>query len=277
MLARCLDTVPALDWTVNRYMLETVGIRLTLESAYAAEELQVQVWTNLPTRLNSDDAWYAVDVPYVETTADGYHQFEVGLKPTSPGNFGLTYLIRHRDRSDLVQWLGYPYNNVCLQVAPPSSEMDWTQGPNHIEVLPGVYVGNFIAASQAESLGIDAVLNMAEELDLSFPVDGAIAYQKLSCRDGARHPIPEEAIRAAIAWIDQQLAQGKRRILVHCRAGIGRSGSIGVAYCYHRHPHWSYQQSLDYVWSKKPDVYPHQQLQSSLEKLFPRSVEANSS
>ncbi|MEM6521783.1 MAG: dual specificity protein phosphatase, partial [Cyanobacteria bacterium P01_C01_bin.70] len=209
-------------------------------------------------------------IPYIQTTQEEHHQFTIALQPTSPGEFELTYRVRYRDRPDAIQWLGHADNNVRLQIAPPSPNMDWTQGPNHVEVMPGVYVGNFIAASQAAALGFDAVLNMAEELDVALPTEGAIAYRKLGCRDGARYPIPEDYIESAIAWIDQLLAQGKQQILVHCRAGIGRSGSIGVAYCFRHRPHWNFQKTLDYVWSRKPDIYPHNQLQTSLEQLFPR-------
>lgn len=270
MLATFHEALPALGHWLGRYMLETIHVRLILRPHCPIEELQVQVWTNLPTRYNSADTWYAIDLPHTHKTAEGYAQFEQDLKPTSPGEFELTYRICHRDRPDSPQWLSHPHDSVRLHIAPPARDMDWTQGPNHVEIMPGVFVGNFISASQAEALGFDAVLNMAEELDLSLLPEGAIAYRKLSCRDGALHPIPETLIQRAIAWIDEQLAQGKQRLLVHCRAGIGRSGSIGVAYCYRHHPDWSYQQTVDYVWSKKPDVYPHHQLQSSLEKLFPR-------
>lgn len=275
MLAHCLTLVPPLKQTLNRYMLETIGVQLVIASDHPPEALKVQVWTNAPTRFNGDGAWYAIDILLVGTPAAGHYRFAGELRPTSPGEFELTYRICHRDRPDQPQWLGHAHDNVRLEIAPPAPDMDWTQGPNHVEVMPGVFVGNFISASQAEALGFDGVLNMAEELDLAFPAEGAISYRKFSCRDGALHPIPEESLRGAIAWIDEQLAQGKQQILVHCRAGIGRSGSVGVAYCFYRNPHWSYQQALDYVWSQKPDVYPHQQLQASLEKLFPRRVEVD--
>jgi protein-tyrosine phosphatase len=72
-----------------------------------------------------------------------------------------------------------------------------------------------------------------------------------------------------LIWIDCQRVAG-RKILIHCRAGIGRSGSLGIAYCFAKNPGWTYQQTLDYVWGKKPDIYPHSQLQASLETLFPR-------
>ena len=78
--------------------------------------------------------------------------------------------------------------------------------------------------------------------------------------------LPDEAI----AWIERQLQQGKKKVLVNCRAGIGRSGSIVLAYCFYKHPQWSYRQALDYIWSQKADIYPHKHLQNSLERLFTR-------
>lgn len=268
MLATWIHASPTLQQSLSRYMLEMVGITLTLKSPLPPNELQVEAWTNLPTRLNSDGIWYSLDIPYDYTCSDGSYCFRSNLQPTSPGHFGLTYRIRHRANPSFIQWAGDLGENVKIFIAPPAPDMDWTQGASYAEILPGFYVGNFIAASQAEILGFDAVLNMAEELELAFTPDGPVAYHKLSCQDGAHHPIPEAHLQAAIAWIERQRAAGKQRILVHCRAGIGRSGSIGVAYCLHRHRRWTYQQALDYVWSKKPDIYPHRQLQSSLEKLL---------
>lgn len=58
--------------------------------------------------------------------------------------------------------------------------------------------------------------------------------------------------------------------MVNCRAEIGRSGSIVLAYCFDKHPQWIYQQALDYVCRKKADIYPHKHLQRSLESLFER-------
>lgn len=94
--------------------------------------------------------------------------------------------------------------------------------------------------------------------------------------DGAQHPIPDEVLTEAIVWIEKQLQKGKEKVLVNCRSGIGRSGSVGLAYCFYKYPHWSYRQALDYVWSKKADIYPHKNLRESLERLFPREKSINS-
>ncbi|HEY9614599.1 dual specificity protein phosphatase, partial [Allocoleopsis sp.] len=116
----------------------------------------------------------------------------------------------------------------------------------------------------------DVILNMAEELTLSFPPSSNIVYKKLATSDGARHPISDTVLLEAVNWIDEQVKQGKKKVLVHCRAGIGRSGSVGLAYCFYKNSAWSYQQALQYIWSKKADIYPHHNLQESLERLFPR-------
>lgn len=56
---------------------------------------------------------------------------------------------------------------------------------NYVEVWPNVCVGNFIAASQAERLGIDAVLKLAAELTLTDSPDSGIVYKKLAALDDA--------------------------------------------------------------------------------------------
>lgn len=272
MILDWLHVLPLLNDEIRRYMLETVDIHLQVRSDKPASQLCVQAWTNVPTRFSSGENWYAIDIPCLGHAEDGSISFQKSLLPTNDGAFELTYRAFLSDEPNHMQWMGNPGENVFLEVEPPAAHAEWTQFANHVEVMPRVYVGNFISASQAESLGIDAVLNMAEELNPTLADRGAIAYLKLPCRDGSQHPISEAYLQEAIAWIEQQLAEGKQKVLVHCRAGIGRSGSVGVAYCFYKNPDWSYTKVLDYIWSKKPDVYPHAQLQNSLERLFPRKT-----
>jgi len=272
-IANWLEVVPPLNTRLVRYMLEGVDVLIRLQSPYPPSVLQVQVWTNLPTPINAEGNWYAIDLEFRGIAMGGSAIFQTSLRPTSTGAFDLTYRVRHRQMAGNVQWMGRAGDNVRLQIESPAPNAEWTQRPNPVEIMPRVYVGNFMAASLAASLGFDAVLNMAAELNPTFAADRAIAYRKLPCQDGAHHPIPQEYLQAAVEWIDQQLADGKRRILVHCRAGIGRSGSVGVAYCFYEHPHWSYTTALDYVLSRKPEVYPHRRLQPTLERLFPRQEE----
>ncbi len=267
-LAQIEEIHPPLNSHLTLYMLENFGATVKLSSPYPAQELKVQLWTNALNKFNSEGNWHAIDLTYQTQQSDAFI-FQGSFMPTSEGNYQFTYRIGHKD-NNLWQWAGNFNENGYLNIEPPSPSMTWTQGPSYIEILPHVYVGNFIAACNAEELGIDAVLNLGEELTLTFPVASQITYKKLGALDGAKHPIPEEILSESVSWIDEQIRQGKKKILVHCRAGIGRSGSVSLAYCFYKHPLWSYQQALQYVWSKKPDIYPHKHLQESLERLFPR-------
>ena len=265
---------PALNSHLTLYMLETFGASIKLISQYSPQDLRVQLWTNTLNKFNSEGYWHALELPYHSQESQHISIFKGSFIPTSEGNYQFTYRVGLKQQSGQWQWAGKFGENGFLRVEAPSAQMIWTQGPSYVEILPRVYVGNFIAASKAPELKFDAVLNLAEEFLLSFPADAGIAYQQLGVLDGAEHPIPTEVLEEAIFWIEKQLQQGKKKVLINCRAGIGRSGSVGLAYCFYKYPQWSYRQTLDYVWSKKADIYPHQQLQPSLERLFPRDPSA---
>ena len=262
------EIYPSLNSIQTLYMLETFGASVKLVSTYAPDEIYVQLWTNTINKFNSEGEWHSIELPYRATDENTY-TFSGSLMPTSEGNYQFTYRAGLKGKPQW-QWAGEWGENGDLSILAPSPEMNWTQGASYVEVMPNLYVGNFIAASNAVELGFDAVLNLAEEFILDFSPDTNITYQHLKLKDGAQHPIADEVISKAIVWIDRQLQQGKK-VLVNCRAGIGRSGSMVLAYCFYKYPQWSYQQAQNYIWSKKADIYPHKRLQNSLESLFPRS------
>ncbi|MDJ0595966.1 MAG: dual specificity protein phosphatase [Pleurocapsa sp. MO_226.B13] len=271
IVVQLFETHPSLNSIVTLYMLETFGASVKLFSSHTPEEICVQLWTNTLNKFNSEGNWHPIELSYQASDAENSHIFGGSFTPTSQGNYQFTYRVRLKRQPEQWQWAGKYGENGYLSVLAPSPEMNWTQGASYVEVMPSVYVGNFIAASNAVDLGFDSVLNLAEEFILDFPPDAGIAYKHLKLKDGAQHPIANEVISIAIAWIEQQLERGKKKVLINCRAGIGRSGSIVLAYCFYKHSQWSYRQALDYIWSKKADIYPHKHLQNSLERLFTRS------
>ncbi|MDJ0743749.1 MAG: dual specificity protein phosphatase [Xenococcaceae cyanobacterium MO_167.B27] len=264
------EIYPSLDTHLTLYMLETFGASVKLASEYYPDELEVQLWTNTLNKLNSEGDWHPIELSYQSQESEHSYIFQGSLTPTSQGKYQFTYRVGLKRKPGQWLWAGQWGEKGSLNVEAPSPEMIWTQGASYVEILPRVYVGNFIAASNASELGFDAVLNLAEEFLLNFPEATGIAYKHQPLKDGAQHSIADEILAEAIFWIKQQLHQGKKKVLINCRAGIGRSGSVVLAYCFSQYPHWSYQQALDYVWSKKADIYPHQNLQNSLECLFPR-------
>ncbi|HEY9833703.1 MAG TPA: dual specificity protein phosphatase [Stenomitos sp.] len=267
---RIKEIHPPLNSHLTLYMLEHFGATVKLSSPYPAPELKVQIWTNALTKLNPEGNWHGIDLESHFQESNDTWIFHGSFMPTSEGDYQFTYRIGLKNNQNQWQWAGGFNENGELHVKLPSPSMTWTQGPSCVQVLPQVYVGNFIAASQASELGVEAILNMAEELTLSFPASSNIVYKKLATLDGARHPISDEVLLEAVNWIDEQVKQGKKKVLVHCRAGIGRSGSVSLAYCFYKNPLWNYEQTLEYIWSKKADIYPHTHLQESLERLFPR-------
>ncbi|AFZ26242.1 putative protein-tyrosine phosphatase [Cylindrospermum stagnale PCC 7417] len=271
-LVHIQEIVPALGSYQTLYMLESFGTTVKFKSQYPAEEIRVQIWTNALNKYNSEGFWHSIDLEFQSREQEDTYIFQGSFLPTSPGEYQYTYRFRLGNEDNQWQWAGNFGENGYLTVPPPSPSMDWTQGANHVEFLPGVYVGNFIAASQAENLKLDAVLNLAFEFTLAFCASSNLAYKKIGLMDGAHNAIADHALLESISWIEEQVKQGKK-ILVNCRAGIGRSGSVSIAYCFYKRPDWSYQQTLDYMWSRKADIYPHKHLQESLERLFPRRSE----
>ena len=270
VLVQFQEIHPSINSHLTLYMLETFGASVKLISHHSPHDLTVQLWTNTLNKFNSEGNWHPIELSYKSQESKHLLIFQGSFIPTSEGNYQFTYRVGLKQQPGQWQWAGKWRENGYLTVEAPSSQMIWTQGPSFVEIMPHVYVGNFIAASNAIELGFDAVLNLAGEFLLNFPADTDIAYKQLSLLDGAQHPIPDEVIKEAIFWIEQQLQQGKKKVLLNCRAGIGRSGSVGLAYCFYKYPQWSYRQTLDYVWTLKADIYPHKHLQESLELLFPR-------
>lgn len=284
---------PPIPCCIDFVQLESFTVTVTLRYPSSTRELRPQVWTNVLHKKNPDGKWHAVDMHLLESEMDGTtHHFRATLILTGQGTFEFTTrvgfisdpesalsAIKLTDSTDEIEycddevdfwkWAGGWGNNGRITVHPPNDKAPWTNGPQAVEIAPNVYVGNFIAASHAKELGFTAVLNMAAELDNLYPPDSNIKYKKIGLPDGSHNPIPLEIVLEAVSWIQDTKASNSK-VLIHCRAGIGRSGSIGIAYLYSNNKAWSFKDTLKAIWRFKPDIYPHRDLDKCLDTVFKR-------
>ncbi len=168
------------------------------------------------------------------------------------------------------------------EVVPPRADERWTLGPLLCEADPYLYLGNAAAAANPKrpedgqeilkAHGIEAVVNAAEERDTQPALlDAGIEYAHFPFRDFSHHPLDEARLWQALEWIAQR-AERKRPVLVHCHAGIGRSGSLVAAYLLlFRYPKRSFDEVVEQLnlrlQAQGHRIYPHLGLPETVANL----------
>lgn len=281
--------------TSIRYPGETFSLRLTvrLPATFKAEHeegvVEAEVMTNLVDAANESGAWVVHSmVAEPQPPAVGSRTwrrpdkeeavaaslvivFFVMLYPSAIGKYHFKLRARVRNvvgESEVFQYYGGGEDKQykLRVVATEPESRTWTAGPTAVEIHPNIYVGNFMAACAAPLYGFTAILNVAEELDV--PIDKFQApqpsYKKIGLPDGTINPISLENILAAVRWLETR-ENGK--VLIHCRAGCGRSGSIAIAYKCKKFPLLSYDDVLNLIWKFKSDITPHKNLKQTIESI----------
>ncbi|XP_076463613.1 dual specificity protein phosphatase 4-like [Babylonia areolata] len=267
-------TFPDVPSWNTMFMLEamTFKVAVSVEKTVDPSDIVVDAWTNIYHKDNPEGEWHAIPLSLITSkTSDDDEPtiltFGNAVMLTSDGTYAFTFRVKVKSSADWL-WKGDFEENGIITVHPPTDDR-WTKGPSYTEILGPVYLGNFMAASVADELGFDAVLNVADSLDLiTSKFSKAVDYKKIPMRDGAVNPIPPEMIQEAVEWLKER-SKTCSKILVNCRAGIGRAGSVAVAYVYAEDTSFSYEDAYNFVF-KKRFVYPHKGLRDTLNNLYPR-------
>lgn len=94
------------------------------------------------------------------------------------------------------------------------------------EIVPGnLYQSGEIVDPSYLDLGIDTVVDLTSDPDQHLPDRREFMYVHWPIEDG---PMPDEGtVRALARFIRDMLASG-RKVLVHCGAGVNRSGMVNA-------------------------------------------------
>jgi hypothetical protein len=109
-----------------------------------------------------------------------------------------------------------------------------------------LYVGG---ATDRPPPGTGAVLNLCDRPD-TYSVDSSL-WEPIDGSD----PPGLEWLRRVVAFIDGGRRAGVTTY-VHCLAGMNRSGMVVTAYLMHER-HWTRDQALAFVQSRRPEVQPN--------------------
>jgi hypothetical protein len=122
-----------------------------------------------------------------------------------------------------------------------------SEEPNYTRIEDGLYQGGYVSSPPWRTR---AVLNLCESPD-PYSVDVHV-WEPIS--DAA--PAPSIAwLRERTEWITAQRQAG-RRVFIHCRNGVSRSGMVVVAYLMYEH-RWSRDEALAFVRARRPVTRPN--------------------
>jgi protein-tyrosine phosphatase len=127
------------------------------------------------------------------------------------------------------------------------------------QITDRLFVGNINDAIQPPAQ-ISALLLVAEEY--SIPAPGGLAYGKIPFKDfGEADP---NVLADAVGWVERHMAD--KRVMVCCRAGMGRSVSVAMAYlcCVEG---MAYADVLSLVMSRRPGALPLPKLEETIEQV----------
>lgn len=121
-------------------------------------------------------------------------------------------------------------------------------------------IGNIEDARNPLS-AIAALLFVAEEYDLEPPA--RLDYKRIPLKEFS--PVDPARLDQAVAWLEER-SPGSRT-MVCCRAGMGRSVSMVIAYlcCCQE---MSYEDALALVKAKRPGATPLPNLRETIEKVI---------
>jgi protein-tyrosine phosphatase len=127
------------------------------------------------------------------------------------------------------------------------------------QITDRLFVGNIYDARQPTTQ-VSAVLLVAEEYDIEAP--GGVVYGRIPFKEFGE--VHSQTLARAVNWVERQVADN--RVMVCCRAGMGRSVSVVMAYlcCVER---MAYADVLKLVMTRRPGAMPLPKLEETIQEV----------
>jgi protein-tyrosine phosphatase len=137
------------------------------------------------------------------------------------------------------------------------------------KITEQIYIGSYASASaldHSNTEGITHVLNCTTD-----PHEGLknLEVYQININDGFE--ISPEYIRFALTIMAKAIHNGGK-ILVHCHAGVSRSTSLVCAHFIQAG--FSWDEAVSYVRLKRPQMFPHPNIERSIKNFFGNNVNA---
>lgn len=141
--------------------------------------------------------------------------------------------------------------------------------PMH-EIEPGLWLGNYAAASDVNLLRGQNIKAIVQCLEQRNPINGShFSYHVISIDDMASVNIKSH-IPEAISFIHRHRLAGNN-VLVHCAAGMSRSASIMISYMMAKY-RLPFERALTLVRNKRACVGPNPGFTNQLKSLSPNKL-----
>jgi protein-tyrosine phosphatase len=137
------------------------------------------------------------------------------------------------------------------------------------QITDQIYIGTYHAAQMLDftnRVGITHILNCTPDAHAGLK---KFNVRQLNIMDG--YETPAESIRFALMTIASAI-HNHGRILVHCHAGISRSVSIVCAHF--MYAGFSWDEAMDFVRSRRPQAFPHPNIERSIKHFFGKNINA---
>ncbi|CDW74921.1 leucine rich repeat and phosphatase domain containing protein [Stylonychia lemnae] len=129
------------------------------------------------------------------------------------------------------------------------------------EIMPGLYMSDITTAENTEILKKYQITHIVTVTKISPKFPDRFQYMQVEIDDQSDQDIKKH-FKATNKFINNAIENGGV-VLVHCAAGISRSGAVVCAYLMYKN-RWSFDQAWEYGQTKRNKMYPNLGFQKQL-------------